>query len=200
MPGRPRERLHAIDDASASARAYGVRVRHPALGTFVFFFGAPGTTAGLVPWLVTGWEGSPPGWDAVDALGVLVALVGLAMVVACFARFVGEGRGTPAPIAPTEELVVGGLYRYLRNPMYVGVGLAIAGQCLAFRSVSLLGWLALFAVAVTVFVVAYEQPMLRARYGASYDAYCRGVPAVVPRVRRSTRSSRPSARTDAPDS
>jgi protein-S-isoprenylcysteine O-methyltransferase Ste14 len=104
-------------------------------------------------------------------------------VVACFVRFVREGRGTPAPIAPTEELVVGGLYRYLRNPMYVGVGLAIAGQCLAFRSLSLVVWLGLFTVAVTAFVVAYEQPTLRARYGASYDAYCRSVPAILPRLR-----------------
>ena len=127
-------------------------MRHRALGTVVFFAAAPGTTAGLVPWLVTGWEGSPAGWDAVDLLGVVVGLVGLAMVLACFVRFVREGRGTPAPIAPTEELVVGGLYRYLRNPMYVGVGLAIAGQCLAFRSLSLVVWLALFTVAVTIFV------------------------------------------------
>ena len=165
-------------------------MRHPALGTFVFFVAAPGTTAGLVPWLVTGWEGSPAVWDAVDLLGVLV---GLAMVVACFVRFVREGRGTPAPVAPTEELVVGGLYRYLRNPMYVGVGLVIAGQCLAFRSLALVVWLALFAVAVTAFVVAYEQPTLRARYGASYDAYCRSVPAIVPRLRRRIRSTRADA-------
>jgi protein-S-isoprenylcysteine O-methyltransferase Ste14 len=105
------------------------------------------------------------------------------MVVACFVRFVREGRGTPAPTAPTEELVVGGLYRYLRNPMYVGVGLVIAGQCLAFRSVPLVVWLAVFTVAVTVFVVGYEQPTLRERYGASYEAYRRSVPAVVPRLR-----------------
>ena len=159
-------------------------MRHPALGTIVFFFVAPGTTAGLVPWMITGWEGSPPGWDAVDAFGVLVGLAGLAMVVACFVRFVREGRGTPAPTAPTEELVVGGLYRYVRNPMYVGVGLVIAGQCLAFRSVGLVVWLGLFTVAVASFVVGYEQPTLRAQYGASYDAYCRSVPAVVPRLRR----------------
>jgi protein-S-isoprenylcysteine O-methyltransferase Ste14 len=165
-------------------------VRHPALGTFVFFVAAPGTMAGLVPWLVTGWDGSPPGWDAVDVLSVLTGLAGLAIVVACFVRFVREGRGTPAPAAPTEQLVVGGLYRYVRNPMYVGVGLVIAGQCLAFRSVALVAWLALFTVAVTVFVVTYEQPTLRERYGASYDAYCRSVPAVVPRLRR--RSARPS--------
>jgi protein-S-isoprenylcysteine O-methyltransferase Ste14 len=159
-------------------------VRHPALGTFVFFVAAPGTMAGLIPWLITGWKGSPGGWDAADLLGALVGLIGLAMVVACFVRFVREGRGTPAPTAPTEELVVGGLYRHLRNPMYVGVGLVIAGQCLAFRSLALVVWLALFTAAVTVFVLAYEQPTLRARYGASYDAYCRSVPAVVPRPHR----------------
>jgi protein-S-isoprenylcysteine O-methyltransferase Ste14 len=140
--------------------------------------------AGVVPWLITGWDGSPPGWDAVDVLAVLVGLAGLAMVIACFVRFVREGRGTPAPTAPTEELVVGGLYRYVRNPMYVGVGLVIAAQCLAFRSPALVVWLALFALAVTVFVVGYEQPTLRARYGASYEAYCRSVPAVVPRLWR----------------
>jgi protein-S-isoprenylcysteine O-methyltransferase Ste14 len=175
-------------------------VRQPALGTFVFFVAAPGTMAGLVPWLVTGWEGSPAGWDALDLLAGLVGLVGLAIVVACFVRFVREGRGTPAPIAPTEELVVGGLYRYLRNPMYVGVGLVIAGQCLAFRSLALVVWLALFTVAVTVFVVAYEQPTLRQRYGASYDAYCRRVPAVVPRLRQRSRSTRPSSQTGPSDS
>src|SRR3954452_11832019 len=82
---------------------------HPAVGTFVFFVAAPGSTAGLVPWLVTGWDGSGPCWDGADVLGVLVGLLGLGMLVACFVRFVREGRGTPAPTAPTEELVVGGL-------------------------------------------------------------------------------------------
>jgi protein-S-isoprenylcysteine O-methyltransferase Ste14 len=187
-------------EGAARTRGYGVRVRHPALGTFVFFVAAPGTMAGLVPWLITGWEGSPAGWDAVDLLGVLLGLVGLAMVVACFVRFVREGRGTPAPVAPTEELVVGGLYRYMRNPMYVGVGLVIAAQCLAFRSFALGVWLALFTVAVSVFVVGYEQPTLRERYGASYDAYCRSVPAVMPRLRRRARSTRPSSQVDPSDS
>jgi protein-S-isoprenylcysteine O-methyltransferase Ste14 len=182
------------------AGAEGVRGRHAALGTLVFFVAAPGTIAGLVPWLITGWGGSPPGWDAVDLLAVLVGLAGLAMVVACFVRFVREGRGTPAPVAPTEELVVSGLYRYVRNPMYVGVGLAIAAQCLAFRSLGLVVWLALFTVAVTLFVVGYEQPTLRAQYGASYEAYCRSVPAVVPRLRRRPRSSRPSSGTAPPGS
>jgi protein-S-isoprenylcysteine O-methyltransferase Ste14 len=159
-------------------------VRHPALGTFVFFFAAPGTMAGLIPWVITGWDGSPSGWDVVDTAGALTGLIGLTIVIACFARFVREGHGTPAPAAPTEELVIGGLYRYIRNPMYVGVGLVIAGQCLAFRSPALVAWLAVFAAAVTAFVVGYEQPTLQARYGASYEAYRAAVPAVVPRLRR----------------
>ena len=163
-------------------------VRRAALGTFVFFLAAPGVNAGLVPWLVTRWDGSPQGWDATDLLGALVGLLGLAMVVACFVRFVREGRGTPAPTAPTETLVVGGLYRYLRNPMYVGVALVIAGQCLAFRSLALLGWLAVFVVAVTAFVVGYEQPTLSQRYGQAYEEYCRRAPAVLPRPRRHRRS------------
>jgi protein-S-isoprenylcysteine O-methyltransferase Ste14 len=173
--------------AASHGEGYVRPVRHPALSTAVFFVLAPGTTAGLVPWLVTGWGGSAPGIDALDVAGTVVGLAGLAMVVACFVRFVREGRGTPAPTAPTEELVVGGLYRYLRNPMYVGVGLVIAGQCLAFRSGALVVWLGLFTLAVTVFVVGYEQPTLRERYGASYEAYCREVPAVVPRRARSGR-------------
>jgi protein-S-isoprenylcysteine O-methyltransferase Ste14 len=163
-------------------------MRHPTLGTFAFLLAAPGTMAGVIPWLITGWEGSPAGVDALDVVGALAGLTGLATVVACFVRFVREGRGTPAPIAPTEELVVGGLYRYVRNPMYVGVGLVIAGQCLVFRSVPLVAWLALFAVAVTAFVVGYEQPTLRERHGAAYDAYRRNVPAVMPRIRRRGRS------------
>jgi protein-S-isoprenylcysteine O-methyltransferase Ste14 len=128
--------------------------------------------------------------DAGDVLGVLIGLAGAAMVVACFVRFVREGRGTPAPTAPTEELVVGGLYRHLRNAMYVGVGLAIAGQCLVFCSLSLVVWLAIFTAAVSVFVIAYEQPTVQARYGASYAAYRRSVPAVIPRPRRRARSTR----------
>ena len=125
----------------AAAGNYGFPGATPALGTVVFFAAGLGTTAGLVPWLVTGWEGSPAGWDAVDLLNIVVGLVGPAMMLACVARFVSEDRRTPAPIAPAEELVGGGLCRYLRNPMYVGVGLAIAGQCLASAaSPSSSGW------------------------------------------------------------
>ena len=88
----------------------------------------------------------------------------------------------PRPIAPTEKLVVGGLYRWVRNPMYLAVGTIILGQAVAFASVGVLVWFGLFAVAVVSFVTGYEQPTLRRTYGASYDAYCRAVPAWWPRL------------------
>jgi protein-S-isoprenylcysteine O-methyltransferase Ste14 len=154
-----------------------------ALGSTVFFLLAPGTMAGVVPWAITGWSGSPPGVGVLDVLGGVLIGVGVAVVVTCFAQFVREGRGTPAPVAPTEVLVVGGLFRYVRNPMYVGVGAAIVGQALMFRSIPLAWWLAAFAIAVSTFVVVYEQPTLSRQFGASYDRYRREVPAWLPRLR-----------------
>ena len=102
----------------------------------------------------------------------------------CFALFVRDGRGTPAPIAPTEELVVRGPYRVVRNPMYVGVAAAIAGQALAFRSGGLLVWLVVFLLAVVTFVKVYEEPTLSEQFGSPYDRYRRRVPGWLPRIRR----------------
>lgn len=114
--------------------------------------------------------------------GVLIA-AGLPVLVHSFVRFVTEGRGTPAPVAPTERLVVGGLYRWVRNPMYVAVGSIIAGQALLFASPELAIYLVLFAVAVATFVHGYEEPALRAQFGEEYEAYCHAVRAWVPRLR-----------------
>ena len=155
-------------------------MRQAAWGTVLFFFLAPATVGGLVPWLLAG-EHHPAGPVAVAA-GVLLVVVGLAVLVACFVRFVREGGGTPAPVAPTRELVVGGVYRFVRNPMYLAVGAVIAGQALMFASLAVLVWLGVFALAVVAFVVGYEQPTLRYTYGSSYDAYCEAVPAWWPRL------------------
>jgi protein-S-isoprenylcysteine O-methyltransferase Ste14 len=155
--------------------------RRAALGSLVFFLLAPGTTAGLVPWLLTHWQPAASGWAV--ALGAAVTIAGSALVVAAFVQFVVEGRGTPAPVAPTEELVVGGLYRWVRNPMYVGVAAAIAGQAVMFASLGAVVWLVAFVAAVTTFVRVYEEPTLRRTYGASYDAYTAGVHRWVPRLR-----------------
>jgi protein-S-isoprenylcysteine O-methyltransferase Ste14 len=157
-------------------------MKRAALGSAIFFVLAPGSTAGLVPWLLTGWRhGDHVG--VLDVAGALVFLAGLVVAVAAFVQFVREGRGTPAPVAPTRELVVGGLYRYVRNPMYVAVASMIAGQALIFRSVPVLIWLAMFLAAVVSFVTWYEEPTLRRTYGESFDRYRQAVPGWWPRLR-----------------
>jgi protein-S-isoprenylcysteine O-methyltransferase Ste14 len=152
-----------------------------AVGTGIFFVAAPGTTAGLVPWLVTRWD-KPEQSLGLDVLGAALVLAGLAVVVACFVRFVTEGRGTPAPVAPTEQLVVGGVYRYVRNPMYVGVTSTIAGQAILFRSPATGVWAAVFLATTATFVTLYEQPKLQEQFGESYERYRQAVPGWWPRL------------------
>ena len=153
-----------------------------AIGSLAFLVVAPGVVAGLLPWALTGWEGRSPGL-ATQVLGVVLVVVGASALVSAFVRFVVEGRGTPAPVAPTEELVVGGLYRYVRNPMYLAVASTIVGQALILGRAGLLAYAAIFAVAVTAFVYGYEEPTLAARYGERFEAYRRAVPPWWPRLR-----------------
>ena len=146
----------------------------PIVGSIVFFAIAPGTIAGLIPYALTGWT---PGTassvvPAVPVAGFVLCAAGLALIIDCFARFALQGRGTPAPIAPTEQLVVSGAYRSVRNPMYVAVLSMIAGQALIFGSARLMAYAAIVWLAFHLFVRLYEEPTLRARYGASYDQYC----------------------------
>jgi protein-S-isoprenylcysteine O-methyltransferase Ste14 len=153
-----------------------------ALGTIVFLVAAPGVVAGLVPWWLTGWEAAdPPWWLPLRVLGALLIAAGVAVLLSAFARFVTEGIGTPAPVAPTERLVVGGLYRYVRNPMYIAVAATVVGQALLLGRPILLVYAAAFAVAVASFVHWYEEPTLRRRFGEEYDAYRRAVPGWWPR-------------------
>ena len=121
---------------------------------------------------------------------VLIAAGGLVLLHA-FARFVVEGIGTPAPVAPTEHLVVGGAYRYVRNPMYLAVGSVIAGQALLLGRAGLFAYLAVFAAAVEAFVRLYEEPTLRATYGSEYDRYAEEVPRWIPRLRPRIRGTEP---------
>ena len=127
-----------------------------AAGSAVFFVVAPGVVAGLVPWWLTGWRVRRPlpwwAWTPVRAAGAVLLAVGVVVLVHAFLRFVAEGAGTPAPVAPTERLVVGGLYRYVRNPMYLAVVVTIVGQALIFGQPALLLYAALVAAAMVTFV------------------------------------------------
>jgi protein-S-isoprenylcysteine O-methyltransferase Ste14 len=133
--------------------------------------------------LLTGWRVEDEYAWPWRVLGRALALAGAAVLVHAFARFVSEGSGTPAPIAPTERLVVGGIYRYVRNPMYLAVAALICGQALILGRPWLFAYAALFGLVVWSFVTLYEEPVLARRYGAQYDAYRRAVPGWHPRLR-----------------
>ena len=161
-----------------------------AAGSALFFALAPGTVAGLIPWALTGWEVEAEWWPPLRVAGALLVVAGAAVLVHAFARFVIEGLGTPAPLAPTEHLVVGGLYRYVRNVMYIAVTSAILGQALLLGSGALLVWAAVAWASMAAFVKLYEEPTLADRYGAQYEEYRRAVPAWWPRFSASrSRSS-----------
>jgi protein-S-isoprenylcysteine O-methyltransferase Ste14 len=156
------------------------RVR-AAAGTTLFLLVAPGTVVGLLPWLITGWQPGHWGRAAAVAGGVLTA-AGCGFLLYAFGQFVLEGIGTPAPPAPTERLVVRGLYRYVRNPMYLAVLAGIAGQALLLGRPVLFAYSAAVAVACVSFVRWYEEPALTRRYGEEYLAYRARVPGWVPVV------------------
>jgi protein-S-isoprenylcysteine O-methyltransferase Ste14 len=160
-------------------------VRRPtaAAGSALFFAVAPGVIAGVIPWAITGWDTESEWWLPLRVLGGVLIVAGAAVLVHAFGRFVVEGLGTPAPVAPTEHLVVGGLYRYVRNVMYIAVTTTIVGQALLLGQVALLVWAAVAWAAMAAFVVSYEEPTLAERYGAQYEEYRRAVPAWWPRLR-----------------
>src|SRR3979411_3472914 len=137
------------------------------LGSALFFAVAPSSVAGLVPWWITRWEFLPPFFDlqATRVVGILWIGAGLPGLVDSFARFALQGLGTPAPIAPTQNLVVTGLYRYVRNPIYVALVAVILGQAALFGDQRLLAYGVLVWLAFHAFVVGDEGPGLVRRVG-----------------------------------
>ncbi|RWM74807.1 MULTISPECIES: isoprenylcysteine carboxylmethyltransferase family protein [Mesorhizobium] len=160
-----------------------MRTRQAIAGSALFFIAAPGMVAGLLPWLLTDRYRLP--WSTQPGLvpvGWVLIVVAAALLLHAFARFAFEGQGTPAPVAPTEQLVVGGIYRHVRNPMYVAVLWIILGQALLFSSWALVAYATIAAIAMVSFVKFYEEPTLARRYGTGYEAYRRAVPGWLPRL------------------
>jgi protein-S-isoprenylcysteine O-methyltransferase Ste14 len=152
-------------------------------GSAAFLVVAPGVVAGLVPWWLTRWRMGTAYPVPVRVTGAVVTGAGAAALLGAFAQFAVQGRGTPAPPAPTGQLVVRGLYRHVRNPMYLAVLAVITGQAIVLGRPVLLGYGAVVGSAFTAFVYGYEQPALTRRYGAQYEAYRRAVPGWWPRLR-----------------
>jgi protein-S-isoprenylcysteine O-methyltransferase Ste14 len=152
----------------------------PSLGTVLFSLLVPGTAAVLVPWLIASATGARLA-SGPSLLGGVPLALGLLGYGWCATDFVRMGRGTPAPIAPPRSLVVRGLYRFTRNPMYVSVLLVVVGQAILLASIWVIAYGIGLWVVFHLFVLGYEEPNLSRRFGPAYDAYRRQVPRWLPR-------------------
>ena len=170
-----RASLTRMGQAASSVRAW--------IGTIVFLFLAPGIVACVIPGLITGWRPYDWGgaaWIVVPIAWILIA-AGVTFLLYAFVLFALH-RGTPAPVAPTATLVVTGVYRFVRNPMYLSVLAIILGQALLFGSWWLVLYAAIVLAAVVAFVKGYEEPTLTRTYGEQYLEYRRNVPGWWPRL------------------
>ena len=159
-----------------------VRRSRAILGTAAFALAAPGTMLVLIPLVITnGHYGHPAIWSV--AVGSALLALGGGVGLHAMARFVVDCRGTPAPSAAPEQLVVGGLYRYVRNPMYLAVVVGVAGEALLFARPILILWAVGFWLLVGSWVRMYEEPTLSRRFGGQYNYYCQHVRRWVPRLR-----------------
>lgn len=152
------------------------------LKNLVFTVLVPGTVAGLVPYRIVSRGGSLPPLGATRlVIAAPLAVLGLGAYFWCLWDFAVIGRATPAPIDPPKHLVARGLYRWVRNPMYVGVWCILAAWAVTFRSGAIVEYGIVVALCFHLFVVTVEEPLLRRRFGASYEAYYRAVPRWLPR-------------------
>lgn len=154
-----------------------------ALRSFLFLIIAPGTVAGYIP-LVLLRRGPQTETGVFAYLAFPLWAMGLSILLWSFWNFLVQGRGTPAPIDPPKELVAVGFYRYVRNPMYVGIFLILLGHFLWFKYLWLLLYLAVVFLCFHLFVTLYEEPTLKRKFGASYEDYLRRVPRWIPRFYR----------------
>ena len=154
------------------------------LGSVLFFVAAPMVVGGLVPWWIMRWEFQPAflGFEVTRVIGVMLIIAGIPGLVDSFARFALQGLGTPAPIAPTQNLVVTGLYRYVRNPIYIALVSVTVGQALLFGDGRLLWYGAVVWLAFHLFVVLYEEPTLQLKFGMEYETFRANVPRWIPRL------------------
>jgi len=155
----------------------------PIIRTLIFTVFVPGFWTVMMPYAVLP-RGARPDVRGAGAAGWLLIAAGITLYVACaFWGFAVRGRGTPLPLDPPKKLVIEGPYRIVRNPMYWAVGSVVLGEAAIFHSVALVQLAVVFAVGVIVFVLLFEEPELRRKFGAEYEEYCRRVPRWLPRLK-----------------
>ena len=155
-----------------------------ALGSLLFFVIAPGTILGLIPWSMTDWRLRPAffGFEALRLAGAALVLLGLILLVECFARFVWKGFGTPAPVAPPTKLVMTGFYRRVRNPIYVGLIAIVLGEALILGDDRLVVYAAILWLFFHIWVLLIEEPTLERSFGDEFATYKANVPRWLPRL------------------
>ena len=155
-----------------------------AIKTLLWSIFVPGSVTLVVPHFLLSSRGNYLDFEFsyLRLVGLLPIIAGVLLYIWCAWDFTFTGKGTPAPFDPPKELVMKGPYRYVRNPMYIFVGLALAGEAIIFKSMRVL----IFAVAALAFshvwVLVYEEPTLRRKFGEAYKDYCRRVSRWLPRV------------------
>src|SRR5437899_7819286 len=146
----------------------------------------------VAPAFISLWMYFVPRWiigahafDAPRPLGWIVVAIGAAIGLPCVWEFAWHGLGTPVPFDPPRRLVITGPYRFVRNPMYVGMGIALLGEAIVYPNLTwlMLGLIAVLWAAVSLFIIGYEEPTLRRMFGSDYEAYCRQVHRWIPRLR-----------------
>jgi protein-S-isoprenylcysteine O-methyltransferase Ste14 len=158
------------------------------LRTLIFTIVAPGTVAGLLPWLIAGAAPESLPFDptmqfgAFRHVGWILVAIGAAGYLLCAFHFTFEGKGTPFPLDAPTTFVAVGLYRFVRNPMYVTVGTIVLGEMLLYENANLLLYFGALWLVFHCFVVFYEEPHLRRLFGGEYEGYCVLVPRWFPQL------------------
>lgn len=155
------------------------------LGSLLFLAVVPGIVVIYFPYIFCYWRLAPPffGFAGCRVLGALLFTAGILVLLDCYVQFVLHGIGTPAPVAPPRHLVVSGVYRHVRNPMYVAIVAAVLGEGLFFGNAQVLRYGLYLWVGFFTFVLGYEEPALRRKFGRQYMDFCTHVPRWIPRLR-----------------
>ncbi len=166
-----------FENAMSSTRAI------TATKTLIFTLLAPGSVTMLAPYLLLSSGRVQYAWQIgpLRFLGILPIILGVFFYLRCAWDFTFTGQGTPAPIDPPKRFVAKGLYRIVRSPMYVGITLILTGESIAFESAKLLAYAAILWLGFHLFVIFYEEPTLKKKFGTIYEEYCRSVPRWIPK-------------------
>lgn len=144
------------------------------LRNLIFTVLQPGVVTGLIPYLLLRNSGRtffPDSWTIRHYVGALVMISGFSILLSCILRFATEGKGTISPVDPTKKLVAKGLYRYSRNPMYLGAMLALTGEAVFWQSLVLAIYAAIVFIGFNLFIILHEEPRLKRDFGAEYESY-----------------------------